>query len=312
LLTIDSEAVSCVFKSHVILLAEVNMTVDKIDVSAALAEAKKSLEEDKNISASTAAVFKLLITIVTILLNQKNINSRNSSKPPSQDPNRPRKTRRDKGGKRKPGGQKGHPGSTLSPIEKPDEVEEILIDRRTLPLGDYTSIGFEKRQVFDFEIKSHVVEYQGEVLEDQNGDQWVAHFPDGVDNPAQYSGSLKSHSVYMSQFQLIPQLRVADYFNDQLGIPLSKGSVQKFNQAAYKGLEKFEDWAKEILLISPVNNADETGVNVNGKRLWFHLLSNSQVALYQVDEKRGQEAMDRMGILPIYSGVGCPDHWKPY
>ena len=46
--------------------------------------------------------------------------------------------------------------------------------------------------------------------------------------------------------------------------------------------------------------------------LWFQLLSNDQVVLYQVDGTRGREAMDRMGVLPKYKGILCHDHWKPY
>ena len=288
------------------------MTIENIDVTAALKNAKKILSKDEKISSSTAAVFQLLISIVTILLNQKNLNSRNSSKPPSQDPHRPRKTRKSKGVKRKPGGQKGHKGCTLDPVQKPSKIEWTEIDRRTLPPGDYKSAGFESRQVFDIKISVDVTEYRSEVLENQHGQQWVAHFPEGVNSPTQYSGGLKAHSVYMSQFQLVPQLRVAEYFKDQMGLPLSKASVQNFNGAAFASLEKFEEWAKKTLLNSVLNNADETGVNVNGKRFWFHLLSNDKVALYQVDEKRGKEAMDRMGVLPEYKGILCHDHWKPY
>lgn len=57
----------------------------------------------------------LLILIVGLMENRLNIYSTNSSKPPAQDPNRPRKTRLAKGQKRdkkKQGGQVGHRGST--------------------------------------------------------------------------------------------------------------------------------------------------------------------------------------------------------
>lgn len=291
------------------------MTVENINVSTAIDRARSLVKEDKTLSPAVAATIELLITIVTILLNQKNLNSQNSSKPPSQDPNREKKTRKDKGvkrGKRKPGGQKGHPGSTLDPVEKPDSVEEILIDKRTLPPGNYETVGFESRQVFDVNISMKVTEYRGEILQDQNGHQWIPQFPQGVYYRTQYGNGVRAQSVYMSQFQLIPQLRVVDYFNDQVGLPLSKASVQNFNETAFKKLDFFESWAKKTLLKSPLNFADETGVNVNGDKFWFHLLSNDKVALYQVDNKRGAEAMDRMGILPHYQGILCHDHWKPY
>jgi transposase len=39
--------------------------------------------------------------------------------------------------------------------------------------------------------------------------------------------------VYMSQFQLIPYLRIEDYFQEQMGLSLSAGSLFNFNQEAY-------------------------------------------------------------------------------
>jgi len=59
------------------------------------------------------------------LKDQLSKNSRNSSKPPSSDgynkPN-PKSLRKSSG--RKPGGQKGHPGSTLRSVEHPDKIIE--------------------------------------------------------------------------------------------------------------------------------------------------------------------------------------------
>lgn len=289
------------------------MTVENINVSAAIEKVRELLKKDKSSSPALVAAVELLITIVTILLNQKNLNSRNSSKPPSQDPNREKNLGKGvKRSKNKPGGQKGHPGATLDPVDNPDKVEEILVDRQALPPGNYETVGFESRQVFDINVSMNVTEYRGEILQDQNGYQWIAPFPSGVNYRTQYGNGVKAHSVYMSQFQLIPQLRVANYFKDQLGLPLSKASVHNFNNSAFRRLEGFEVWAKEALLKSPLNLADETGVNVNGESFWFHLLSNDKIALYQVDKKRGAEAMDRMGVLPHYEGILVHDHWKSY
>lgn len=90
-------------------------------------------------------------------------NSRNSSKPPSQDPNRQRclQTTRE----RKPDGQLGHEGTTLAPVDDPDEVVTLSVDRRTLPKElTYRAAGIKKRQVKDILIQSIVTEYQAEVL----------------------------------------------------------------------------------------------------------------------------------------------------
>ncbi len=84
------------------------------------------------------------------------LNSQNSSKPPSQDPNRKRgSTRREKSGK-KPGGQKGHKGTTLQLAPEPDEIISIEIDRGTIPSGDYEQCKPERRQVFEIVIEKHL------------------------------------------------------------------------------------------------------------------------------------------------------------
>jgi len=134
----------------------------------------------------------------------------------------------------------------------------------------------------------------------------------GVTEPVQYGNSVKSTSTYLSQAQLIPLNRVKDCFNDQFGLPLSKGSISNYNKLGYNLLEWFEDWAKSELLISKSNNADETSININGKTHWLHCLSNEKVVLFHPDEKRGVEAIERMGVIPWYIGNITHDHWKPY
>jgi transposase len=59
-------------------------------------------------------------------------------------------------------------------------------------------------------------------------------------------------------------------------------------------------------------HADETGVNINGKRNWLHVLCTNVVSLFHIDPKRGKDAMDTMGVLSKFNGVLCHDHWKPY
>lgn len=284
----------------------------RVKVTELIEEGQRLLKEDKGASPALKKVFAQTLTVLIGMSNQLGINSSNSSKPPSQDPNRPRKVRTARGRKRKPGGQKGHKGNYLKQVENPTSVEEIFVDQESLPHGKYKHKGFESRQVFDVDVSLTVTEYRAEVLVNEYGDEFVAEFPEGVTEPAQYGNTIKAHSVYMSQFQLVPLDRVRDHFNDQLGIAVSKGSVSNWNVRAYKKLEPFEEWAKRRLIASYCNNADETGINVGGKRLWLHCISNDKVTLFHADEKRGQEAMDRMGILPHYKGILVHDHWKPY
>jgi transposase len=169
--------------------------------------------------------------------------------------------------------------------------------------------------VFDVEIKMHIKEYRAQILENKKtGHQFVASFPDHVTKAVQYGNEVRAQAVYMSIFQMIPLARILDYFKEQAGLLVSKDSISNFKTMAFKNLEKigFKAWVSSKLLVSEVCNADETGINVNGKRIWLHGLSNEKYVLYHPDLKRGKEAMDRMGILQDYGGVLCHDHWKPY
>lgn len=174
--------------------------------------------------------------------------------------------------------------------------------------------GFDVRQVFDIEVAFLVTEYRAEILVNESGDAYVAEFPEGVTEPAQYGVGVKATSVYMSQFQLIPQARVQDLLATQYGLQTTKGSVNNFNIAAARILRSwgFEDWLREQLLASPLLHADETGSNINGTLYWIHCLCNESFTYFHVDPKRGSEAMNRMGVLSEYSGKLVHDHWKPY
>ena len=290
------------------------MASRKILVLKAVETAKNALRTDDTFSDSAKVVVSSLIEIVSIISGQLGLNSSNSSKPPSMDPNRMRKTRTTKGKRRKPGGQKGHSGSRLEQVENPTVIEELLIDRRTLPAGIWKSAGYDKRQVFDIEVSFNVTEYQAEVLKNEIDEIYVAEFPDGVTEPAQYGVGVKSTSVYLSQFQLIPQARVQDLLKTQYGLPLAKGSVNNFNILAARTLRdwNFEDWLRNELVLSQVLHADETGTNINGVRFWIHCLCNESLTYFHVDPKRGQDAMERMGVLANFGGQLVHDHWKPY
>ena len=255
-------------------------------------------------------MFELLVLIITLLCSRLNLDSSNSSKPPSSDQNR-KKERKEPGAK-KAGGQKGREGVTLQKVEDPDEIKVIKLDKRKLPQGAYKEVGYESRQVFDIDISRIITEYRAQILEDSKGKQFVAPFPEGVTKAVQYGKGLKAHSVYMSQFQLIPYKRIEDYFSEQLQIPVSSGSLYNFNREAYDRLETFDEQVKLKLSGSDLAHVDETGININGDKYWLHCTSNDSWTYFFPHKKRGTDALNTIGILSNFSGILCHDHWKPY
>ena len=286
------------------------MTIGNVDVEATIERVKTQLAAEKDLSPALKSSLEVLLLLVTILLSRLGLNSKNSSKPPSADPNRAKEPKNKSD--RKPGGQNGHNGTTLQPVSDPDEIENLLVDRRTLPKGRYQDVGYESRQVIDLDISKVVIEYRAQVLEDQQGRRFVAPFPEGVTRPIQYGVGVKVNAVYMSQYQLVPYNRIEDHFLDQMQMPISAGSVFNFNQEAYERLELFDRWVRTQLTLSSLIHGDETGINIGGKRNWLHNASNTKFTYFYPHSKRGCDALNEVGILPFFRGVLCHDHWKPY
>ena len=285
------------------------MKIDSIDVDSAINHVKQLLETERDLSPALKSALGVILLLVTVLLNRATLNSKNSSKPPASDPNRKKSHR--KKSDTPSGGQTSHVGKTLQKIDDPDEIEIITLDRRTLPKGQYTEDGFETRQVFDIDISRVVTEYQAQRLVNEKGQRFIAPFPEEVTKAVQYGNGIKAHVVYLSQYQLLPYNRIQEYFADQLHLPISEGSIYNFNRQAYEQLAEFETVSKEKLIVAPCIHADETGININGKRHWLHGTSNDQWTHFFPHAKRGTEAMNEINILPRYHGTLCHDQWKP-
>ena len=262
-------------------------------------------------SPEIKALFDLLIAVIQILAGKRLAKtSRNSSIPPSMDPNREKKSKSKQ--ERKPGGQIGHAGYTLQPVDNPDAIIEIKVNRNNLPAGRWKHSGYEKRQIFDLKITKQVTEYRAEIVANEKGDTVTAEFPEGIVQKAQYGNGVKAHSVYMSVQQLIPCERVSEHFASQMGLPLSAGTVHNFKAEAHKLLGPYETWVKEQIRASKIIHCDETGIVIEGKRVWLHAACNGRYTLYYPHARRGKEAMDAAGVLSGEGGVLIHDHWKPY
>ena len=126
---------------------------------------KLSSKKEKDLSPALRSSLELLLLLVGLLLNRITLDSSTSNILPGADPNRKKSSK--SRGKRKPGGPNGHPGCTLEPVDDPDEIVRIQIDKRTILKGvTYTDMGYESRQVVDIRISRVVIEYRAQIHED--------------------------------------------------------------------------------------------------------------------------------------------------
>ena len=139
-----------------------------------------------------------------------------------------------------------------------------------------------------------------------------AVFPESVKYPVQYGPNILASAVYCKNYQFIPYDRICEFFNDIMGIKICPATIIKAERECFENLGEFEYVIREKLKASPVINCDETGMKVEGKRHWLHVVSNDKYTCYLAHKKRGSEATNAMGILPGFKGVAVHDGWKSY
>jgi transposase len=242
------------------------------------------------------------------------LNSGNSGKPPSSDGLKKKPVRtsslRERSGK-KPGGQQGHPGKTLSRTENPDATIDHF-PKTCSGCGDAltgaTATGHTARQVFDLPEPQPLIvtEHRAHVCVCGNcGAATRAVFPEYVTAPVQYGARLAAVVVYLLHYQLLPEKRLAALMADLFGVNLVTATIAGMSRSCAVRFQGFAAAVRDHVTAAPVKHMDETGFRMGGKTQWLHIASTIWLTFYRVSPKRGS-------LLENVRGIVVHDHWKPY
>lgn len=290
------------------------------------AEPKPSYEELEAKVAALGGLNERLLVMVELLQAQVEElkaqigkNSSNSSKPPSSDGlAKPAPTSLRGRSGRKPGGQKGHPGSALMRVDDPKKTERhepVCCRGCRASLDSARQVGAERRQVFDLpEIVPEVTEHLLVKRRCGCGMVTTAAAPFGVDAPVQYGPNIAAVAMYLYAGQFLSKDRTATALAELFGTPMSAGTVATMatRAAATLGTSGFLTQVKDQIADAEVAHFDETGLRVQGRLRWVHSASTGTYVLLTVHDKRGVEAMNAAGVLPGFSGIAMHDGWGPY
>ena len=236
--------------------------------------------------------------------------SHNSSKPPSSDgpgaPKRVPKSLRGVSGRR-PGGQPGHPGASLTLVEQPDEVvvhQPSVCAGCGHDLGAAVVLRTERRQVIDLPVvRVQVVEHQAQTRGCPGcGQATTAPFPADVLAPIQYGPGVATLAVYLHQEQLLPVERTGRVLGEVFGCPISGGTLERMVARCADAVAGIVEAIKQAVIAAAIVHVDETGLSLNGTMAWLHVASTDRLTWYATHRKRGQEALDALGVLPTVRG----------
>ena len=224
------------------------------------------------------------------------LDSTNSSKPPSSDGLKkpPPKSLREPTG-RKSGGQPGHPGHRLERVAVPDVIKIHSPVGQPCPhchkvvAEDAPVVLEQSRQVLELpEVKLIATEHRAMAcLCPCCSKKVVGEFPPEVVQDVAYGPRVRSLVICLLDVQMLSFKRTAEFVKDLCDIRLSEGSVQNFRQQSYEGLKGFEkaSW-NHLARVAEVKHLDETGVRVEGRTRWLHVLSNESLAHFRVSPSR--------------------------
>ncbi|MEM9274291.1 MAG: IS66 family transposase [Cyanobacteria bacterium P01_F01_bin.143] len=275
-------------------------------------------------------ITELQIKIEKLILS-RDLNSKNSSKPPSSDLLKKPEKKQQKNPqekqpkKKKPGGQLGHPGKTRKGFGRVDRYE-LLKAEKCSSCGQLLESGktllIEKKSALK-DTASHIavlVERPIEIVEYQRhhtrckccGETTIPAWPNQI-IPGQDLGiKLQGLLGWLGNYGNLPYEKQQELLWELGRIKVGVGTLVATNQrisAAIKpSLIELQEWINQN---HPTLNIDETPWPVKGLKEWLWVFANPNFCLFRAGDTRSRaEIQDQLGIE--YPGVIISDDFSVY
>ena len=302
----------------------------------------KGLDTDSLIAKFSEADASDVQEEILELRRRVNMNSGNSSMPPSSDKpwNRSIKRSLRSSTGRKVGGQKGHQGHTMDLPHEPDKVIMLY------PPGcegcrnrdDCESKGAfscaEIRRVVDMKVLTTVTEYRAlkrGPCPSAIADGDTGCFPEGVKAFLQYGDGIAVTAGILDTYGAMSDQRIAEVINGMSGLSMSTSTVIAMTERCARAVAPAMKSIADAIAASPIVNCDETGtravVEVETKaaqttdesptelvsrNVWIHGASNPLFTHLHMSRIRGYGGMVEAGVIPRVNGTIIHDCWMPY
>ena len=273
-------------------------------------EELKKLSKDEIIEVLMGIIERQALEIAE-LKARLGMNSQNSSKSPSSDVYKKPKNQRKASG-RKAGGQEGHKGSALKMPHEPDKIVEYKpIECERCENWEKCRLEAKKKEVrheIDIEIRPVVTAHeQIAVMCPKVQKEIKGELPIGIKGRVQYGKNIETLAVSMNTVGAVSINRTHEILSDVFGVPISTGTIAEMVKNCAEAVSGAVREIKEEVIESAIGYFDETGTRVEGKTYWSHVSSTERATYIQIEEKRGKEGIDKVGVLPYYEGTAMHD-----
>ena len=255
---------------------------------------------------------------ISKLKAQLNLNSKNSSKPPSSDGYKKPKPKSLRGSSgKKAGGQKGHEGNGLKLFNEPNNVVVHEPSECTqCPIqADCKAAKIVKETRYELDINIEIVTTAHQTIAvhcPQSAATLSGRFPGHIKGTMQYGVNIEALAVSLNTVGMVSVNRTHEILSGVFGIPISTGTISTMVAECAESVAPSVLEIKETVKSEPLIHLDETGVSVDKQTVWAHVASTDKLTHIDVHESRGQKGMDAIGILMVFLGTIIHDCWAPY
>jgi transposase len=287
----------------------------KLSSSKLLKKLQATIEVQAKTNAALEARILVLEAEIALLKNKKNSN--NSSIPPSQDQNRPKPNQSLRvPTERKPGGQPGHDGTTLTCSSVVDEIikhSPCSCSCCGTDLSNNPEVLVSSRQLLDIPaIALKCIEHQVYKKQCSCGHTMQGSYPQHVAHTVQYGPNVEALVGYLHARQYLPYGRMQEFLKDVMGLPLSVGGISNIlNRLAKKAMPMY-DKIKECVEQATCIGADETGVNINGKNHWAWTWQNKDLTYIVCAASRGYQTIKEAFTNGLPKAILVHDRWPSH
>ena len=132
-------------------------------------------------------------------------------------------------------------------------------------------------------------------------------FPPSVTAPVSYGERIKALCVYLSHQHFLPEERLSELLSDLFGCSLTGKTIANINDGAATKMSSVVEKIQSQISSDSLKHLDETGIRIEGKTQWLHVVSNQILTWYRVNCKRKDNQP-----LSALTGTVIHDHWKAY